>query len=509
METQSRQSAVRTISGLDMARAVWHRRKWLALLVLVTLLSASFAVARSLPNVYESAATLLVERPQAPDRAGGPLADVDLETRLRTLSQQIQSRSRLDQLITQFNLYPELRRRATPDAVVEQMRRDIRLQFKGVTAAWTGLNATFAFNLSYRGRDPEMAAQVANALAADYVEESARARQRETAKTTEFLQAQLDEAAQKLKDQEQRMGEFTARYGRELPDRQGANLAALGRLNEQLVVIMYRRNELTRQLTQLTDPGATSNTIPARLAKLRLELSDLRAQHTDQHPDVVRVKQEIADLERQLAARGGGSPAADDPRARIEAELNVLRSNEQAVRREIAGYEQRVDGASLRTQELQQLTEDYAAAKTQYQSLLQRLQEAQLAAGLAQQRLQGEQFRILDPAVPSPRPVAPHRLQLILMGLLLSLAAAIGAAYCAEWMDTSFHSIDEMRAFTSVPVLVSIPPILTEADLRRRGRRFRFSALAAALGVAAVVGILSHLDRVNEALARLLTPARF
>src|SRR5256885_16095554 len=130
METQNRQSAVRTISGLDMARAVWHRRKWLALLVLVTLFSASFAVARSLPNVYESAATLLVERPQAPDRAGGPLADVDLETRLRTLSQQIQSRSRLDQLITQFNLYPELRRRATPDAVVEQMRQDIRLQFR-------------------------------------------------------------------------------------------------------------------------------------------------------------------------------------------------------------------------------------------------------------------------------------------------------------------------------------------------------------------------------------------
>src|SRR2546426_2658839 len=496
-------------SGLEMARAVWHRRKWPALLVFVTLVSTSFAVARSLPSIYGSAATLLVERPQAPDRPSGPLADVELETRLRTLSQQIQSRERLDELVAQFNLYPDLRRKATPDAVVEQMRKDITLQFKGVTAAWTGLNATFAFSLSYRGRDPETVAQVANVLAADFVEESTRTRERETARTTEFLRAQVEEAGQKLKDQEQQLNEFTARYGNELPDRQAPNLAALGRLNEQLVVIMYRRNELTRQLTQLTDPGATSNTIPARLAKLRLELSDLRAQHTDQHPDVVRVKQEIADLERQLAARGGGSPAADDPRARIEAELNVLRSNEQAVRREIASYEQRVNGASLRTQELQQLTEDYAAAKTQYQSLLQRLQEAQLAAGLAQQRLQGEQFRILDPAVPSPRPVAPHRLQLILMGLLLSVAAAIGAAYCAEWMDTSFHSIDEMRAFTSVPVLVSIPPILTEADLRRRGRRFRFSALAAALGVAAVVGILSHLDRVNEALARLLTPARF
>ncbi|TLZ79017.1 MAG: hypothetical protein E6K11_07535 [Methanobacteriota archaeon] len=496
-------------SGLEMARAVWHRRKWPALLVFVTLVSTSFAVARSLPSIYGSAATLLVERPQAPDRPSGPLADVELETRLRTLSQQIQSRERLDELVAQFNLYPDLRRKATPDAVVEQMRKDITLQFKGVTAAWTGLNATFAFSLSYRGRDPETVAQVANVLAADFVEESTRTRERETARTTEFLRAQVEEAGQKLKDQEQQLNEFTARYGNELPDRQAPNLAALGRLNEQLVVIMYRRNELTRQLAQLTDPGATSNTIPARLAKLRLELADLRAQHTDEYPDVVRVKQEIADLERQLQATGGGAAASEDPRAKIEAELKVLQSNEQAVRREIARYEQRVNNASGRTQEFQRLSEDYATAKSLYQSLLQRLQDAQLAAASAQQRLQGEQFSILDPAVPSSEPVGPHRLLLMAMGLFLSAVAAIGTAYAAEWMDTSFHSIDDMRAFTSVPVLVSIPPILTETDLRRRGRRFRWSVLAATLGVGGFATLVSHLHRVNEVLARLLTSARF
>src|SRR5438445_13565537 len=95
------QSTVRTISGLEMARAVWHRRKWLVLLVVATLLSAFLTVARSLPNIYDSSATLLVERPQAPDRAGGQLKDVDLETRRRTRSQQIHSPSPLDELITQ------------------------------------------------------------------------------------------------------------------------------------------------------------------------------------------------------------------------------------------------------------------------------------------------------------------------------------------------------------------------------------------------------------------------
>ena len=95
------------------------------------------------------------------------------------------------------------------------------------------------------------------------------------------------------------------------------------------------------------------------------------------------------------------------------------------------------------------------------------------------------------------------------MGLFLSAVAAIGTAYAAEWMDTSFHSIDDMRAFTSVPVLVSIPPILTETDLRRRGRRFRWSVLAATLGVGGFATLVSHLHRVNEVLARLLTSARF
>ena len=97
----------------------------------------------------------------------------------------------------------------------------------------------------------------------------------------------------------------------------------------------------------------------------------------------------------------------------------------------------------------------------------------------------------------------------MLMGLLVSAMAAIGTAYAAEWVDTSFHSVDAMRAFASVPVLVSIPPILTETDLRRRGRRFRWSAFAAALGVGAFAGMVSHLHQVNEVLARLLASGRF
>jgi polysaccharide biosynthesis transport protein len=507
------QNVGQTVSGLEVAQEVWHRRKWLALLAFAAVLFATVAVARNLANVYESTVTVLVERPQVPQRLvrqsedSQLAASFELETRLRTLSQQILSRSRLSELITRFDLYPDLRQRATPDMLAERMRRDVRLQFKEVNEL-IGLNPTFAFNLSYMGHDPETVAQVANALAKDFVDESARIREQQTAGTTDFLRAQLDEAGRKLQTQERQISEFTKRHNGGLPEQQAANLAALGRLNAQIVAIMDRQRELNRQLAEF--PGVVG---PARLAKLRQELADLRTRDTEQHPDVVRVKQEIADLERQLSAEGGGGAAAanstapqlKDPRATLEAEIAALRNEEQVVRRQIATYEQRVEDAPLREQEFQQLSRDYAAAKDLYQSLLQRYQDAQLTARVAQQNPQGEQFSILDPAVASRQPVGPHRLRLLLMGLVGGLGAAVGASLLAEVRDTSFHTIDGLRAFTSVPVLVTIPSILTEADARRRRRRFGLALLAAALAIAAVIGASAHFARSNDGLVFLLT----
>ncbi len=507
------QNVGQTVSGLDVAQAVWHRRKWLALVVFGAVLSATVAVARNLPNAYESTVTVLVERPQVPQRLvrqsedNQLAASFELETRLRTLSQQILSRSRLSNLITRFDLYPDLRRRATLDTIAERMRRDVRLQFKEVNEL-IGLNPTFAFSLSYMGRDPETVAQVANALATDFVGESARIREQQTSGTTDFLQAQLDEAGRKLQAQERQISEFTKRYNGELPEQQMANQAALGRLNAQIVVIMDRQRELTRQLAEMPDVVG-----PARLAKLRQQLADLRTRDTEQHPDVVRVKQEIADLERQLSAEGGGGagaanstvPQLKDPRATLEAEIAALRNEEQVVRHAIATYEQRVENAPVREQEFQQLSRDYAAAKDLYQSLLQRYQDAQLAARVAQQNPQGDQFSILDPAVASRQPVGPHRLRLLLMGLVGGLGAAVGVTLLAEARDTSFHTIESLSAFTSVPVLVSIPPIITEADARRRRRRFGLGLLAAALAIAAVIGASAYFARSNDGLVFLLT----
>lgn len=510
------QNAVQTHPGLEVALAMWHRQKWLALLVFVTLLSATAAVARSLPDTYESTATVLVEHEQTGGLADRLAAD-DLETRLRAINEQILGRSRLYELVTRSDLFPELRQRATPEAVAEQMRRDIKIQFNGVRQS-SGLERTITISLSYRGHDPQAVAQVANALAALYLETNARITEQQTAGTTEFLRAQLENAKRNLDAQERQILAFKERHISELPEQQVANLAALGRLNTQLRSVMDQEETLTREELNgvAVVPGGTGGPTPTRLAQLRRQLADLRTRYTDEYPDVIRVKQEIADLERPLATQGGSAAVAEDSpvpqlqdsRAVAMARLTPLRNEEKSLRTAIATYEERIENAPLIEQALQQLSQGYADAKALYQLLLQRHQEAQLTEQM-QQRLRGEQFRILDPAVPSRQPVAPHRSRLIFMGLMAAVAAAIGAVLLAEANDTSFHTVGDVRAFTSVPVLVSIPPIVTRADIRRRRRQFTLAILVAALGIAAVAGASSYFIRSYGGLVMLLLPGSF
>lgn len=501
-------NAVRTIPGLELPLAVWRRRKWLALLVFLTPLAGTAGAIRVMPSIYESTATVLVERQRAPERLVGPSAASELETRLRTVSEQILSRSQLEQVITQFDLYPDLRRRTTPEMVVERMRRDIQLQFKEVRQS-TGLDATIAFALRYRGRDPETVAQVTNALAALYVSENARMRAQQTTGATEILAAQLADVKRQIEEQERRIGDFKTRHTGDLPEQQAANLAALERLNAQVRVVIdrelraqERRDELVRRETEI--PTSAGDTIAARLAKLRQDLATLRIQYTEEHPEVARVKQEIAALESQLAAQGNKhSVPMEDPvvrqlkvsRAAAEAELTALSKEEQTLRRAIATYEQRIENAPRMERELQQLSRDYAGTRELYQTLLQRYENAKLAERI-DQGTQGEQFTILDSAVASPQPVAPKRFRLLLMGLMVSFGAAVGAAMLAEALDTSFHSVDDVRAFTRVPVLVSIPPIVTAADLRWRRLKFGLVTCGVALGATGILAATSFLMRL-------------
>src|SRR2546422_5600136 len=182
-------------SVLELVLEVWTRRQWLTVVVFALTLAGMASVAMFLPDIYRSTAAVLVERHQVPETFVRSSITGELETRLQTISQEILSRARLADLITRFDLYSDLRVRAPMEAIIEKMRRDIQLVLKGVEPM-SARSATVAFNLSYRGRDPETVAKVTNTLASFYVEENSRIRERQASQTrseehTSELQSRL------------------------------------------------------------------------------------------------------------------------------------------------------------------------------------------------------------------------------------------------------------------------------------------------------------------------------
>jgi len=216
----------------------------------------------------------------------------------------------------------------------------------------------------------------------------------------------------------------------------------------------------------------------------------------------------------QHPASGGAGAAPGDPAARlaesivdVDAELGALKDEERAFRRAIAALEQRVENAPKRQQEFQEMSRDYATTKERYDTLLKRYEEAQLAASLEQG--QGvEQFRILDAALPPRDPIAPNRVRLLGLGLVLALGLAVGAVMAAEKLDTAFHRIEDLRAFVDVPMLGRVPLIPSRAQKRRTRRRAVLAVVSAAIAVLLIVGGSRYVARGNEQIVRLMERSR-
>ena len=503
----------------DSVLEAWHRRKWLAMLVFVAVLGATITAAKSLPDLYRASATVLVDRQEVSEAFVRPSVTAELETRIQTIHQRVTSRARLADLITRLGLYPELRNVVPVEVIVERMRRDIQLQLKGVEQS-TGRSTTISFSVGYTGRNAESVAEVTNTLAGFYVEENTSSRARQAANTAEFLSGQLAEAKRVLDEQERQTSEFTLRHTDELPGQLQANIAAIERLNTQLRLngeyqlrLMERRERLEQEPAGARPAAAGADQAPAaELVRLRQQLADLRRRFSDQYPDVRRVSAEIAALEEQLARQetvNAETTPSTEPSARAKAidagddELKSVKEQEAALRRMIADYETRIESAPKRQQEIQQLSRGSDMTKERYQTLLKQYEEAQLAARLEQGQ-SVEQFRILDPALPPLWPAAPNRMWLMLMGLVGALALALGAVVAVERFDTTFHDVDDLRAFVDVPMLTTIRRVATKSAARRRRFQRALVTASVVVALALIVAGTYYVAAGNEQLVRMM-----
>lgn len=517
MQPDPMQPDPRGPDGIAVLRGILKRRKWVGILTFAGGFAAVASVVTFLPDIYRSSATVLIERQQIPADLVRSTVTGGLDTRLPTLTQEILSRSRLEGLIDRFGLYADLKSKKAPlETIIDQMRQDIEIEMK--SGARSNDRVTIAFAVGYRGRDPQKVALVANTLASFYIEENLKVRERQAAGTTEFLGAQLAEMKVKLEEQEKQVTAFKEKHIGQLPQQLEANLRTLEQLNSQLrlnadnqVKVNDRRSAVAAQLAEaegFVGPGGV-NSIAVRLAERRKVLADLQVRYSDKYPDVINLKTEIAALEQRLQSGAGQAPSTKGANVELKRSLDAidadsrnLKLEAERLRESIAVYQHRVEIAPKWEQEFQALFRDYETTKEMYRSFLLRQGESAVGESM-EQRQKGEQFRVIEPALLSEQPAAPNRPRLLLYGLMLCLGLAAVVTVGAEQLDSSFHSSGELRTRTGLLVL-SIPPILSAGDIRSRRKRFGLTAVAAAVGLAAIVGCSYLLARDNGDLSAKL-----
>ncbi|MFN8060105.1 MAG: XrtA system polysaccharide chain length determinant [Vicinamibacterales bacterium] len=492
-------------------------------LVACTLLGAigGCAVALWLPNKYMSETLILVVPQRVPEAYVRSTVTTPIEDRLRSLTQQIMSRTRLERIVEDFNLYASERGKRPMEDIVEMMRGRIAVR----------ATKSDSFILSYTSDDPQIAMKVTQRLATLFIDENLQDRTMMAEGTNQFLQSQLEEARARLIEHEKKLESFRRRYSGQLPEQMQSNLQVMQNSQMQVTQIQESVNRdrdrklvLERQISELqsqshrvterpasapTDGSGVGATPSAQLALAQEQLRLLELRLKPEHPDIVRQRRLIQELEAKVAAEaltqpltaaGAGEAVADPDLARqigeLKAELlNVDRqiaakqAEETRIKDTIANYQSRVESVPGLQSELTELMRDYDTLQDQYKGLLRKNEESRIAANL-ERRSGGEQFRILDPARVPERPFSPNRSFIALCGLLAGLGLAIGLAGSLEFRDRSLRSDQDVMMVLALPVLASIPIITTNAERRRR-RQLRLTVSATAATLLVVGGLVA------------------
>jgi polysaccharide chain length determinant protein (PEP-CTERM system associated) len=503
------------------------KRHWpLSVAVALTVVAVAVPVALGLPNVYRATTKLVVER-QASATAAQPSV-ASLEIRLQMIKQEVLSRAQLILLVDKLNLYPALREKASLDVVVDRVQRDITVTPQ-LLAGRDGSQSTLSFTIGYLGDEPGMVADVANELASFYVARNSALRAGQMSRNVLLLKGQMDNAQKQVDDANRQIQAYYATNAGQLPDKVNQKIGELNRTNTSLMGRMAEQSRLKlqrqtydMQIAQLVDdqsrPVATAASTPEqRRAKLQQEVMDLKATtgQTESGPDVRILRRQIEALDAIIATAGTTGQPGDGAetsrlgaltRARDEAvrDLNVADADVARLEQQVRTLESQINSVPDRNPRLEGLSNDARAARDLFESLRRQYDQA-LLAERTESAHDNEEFRVLDEARPPAMPAGPNRLNLILGSLFFALVAGVGAAVLRDQLDTSFHTMDELRLFTQVPILVSIPKITTKAEKARRMVILAATAVVLVVALACVSVGAYHFAQRHIGITRLLS----
>ena len=482
---------------------ILRRRKWALILPAVLVIVLAGAVALLLPSIYKSTATILIEEQDIPADFVMSTVTGYAEQRIQSTQQRIMSSNKLMEIIQRFNLYPEYKDRWTTDEIIGKLHDDIKLELISADTIdrRTGrpTAATIAFTLSYEGKQASTVQRVTDNLVSLFLSENLQVRQRQTTETTEFLDMEAQRVRGQLDELEQKLSAFKEQNINSLPEMLQVNVRALDnyetsmdRVDEQIRMLKEREGYLQTQLAGIPE---TETNEKQRLRQLELELVDLKTRFTDDYPDVKKMQRQIADLKKRLvdkAATPDSQKEAPDNTAYITlaSQLSSTRAEISSLNQQKADLAVKAEDYRLRIENTPKIEQDYNTmlldrnnTQAKYEDLLRKGMEANVAMGLEKEQ-KGERFTLIDPARLPEKPYKPNRLAIMLIGVVLGVGAGVGFAALREFSDQAIHNAEGLAKVSALPLLVTIPDILTPTELKKR------RAKRMAWGVATVVGLV-------------------
>jgi polysaccharide chain length determinant protein (PEP-CTERM system associated) len=499
---------------IDKYLHMFKRRKYWAVIPFLAVILGGLGYLLHAPEVYEAQTMILVQTQSVPKELVRSIVTEGVEERLRTISQQVTSRTNLEAIIRNYGLVEDMDPALSVDAMVEEVRSKIKINVETTGGTRQNPGVPYAFTISFRGKDPEKVMQVTNALASNFISENLQVRETQVLGTSGFLGDELESVRRRLAEKEEELKAYRERNMGGLPEQLNPNLAMLQRLQTRMDQLsrelgdLENRKILLRQtLEEMRRAGQTVTLSTGQgglqvqdLASLRSELTALEARYTSNHPDVVRLKKVIETLEALTPEEGTDSTTKLAGLSRAEQtivlqlsgmDLDIAKRKEEIrqTQIELAMYHKRVEDTPKREQELFTIQRDYNNLKGLHESLVQRKLEADISASM-EQKQKGEQFRVLDPAKKPNSPVEPNKRKILLLVVALGLGLGVGLAYLREMMDTSYKAPEEIENELDMNILVSIPYHRTGRELRYLKAKETLKAVSVGAGFVVCAGAI-------------------
>ncbi len=516
------------------------RRKWLILLPVITMTAAIGYVVYKLPSIYESKTVLAVNPPKISDTLVKPLSDADVSQRIESIKTEVLSRSSLESMIAKYDLFEREKQAGMPmELIVERMYKNITVQLDK-----TDRDKLAAFRITYRDRTPAAARNVTAEIASKYVSAQVKESADRAVDTQAFIDKALDEKKTALDTLEKERLQIMMQNVETLPENDKGLIAQLEGLRKKEETTSKEKESLIREKGRLQDSIRSLNTqmrlvedfgqedaktaanqaarvedtIPygqliQKRATLRAKLENLKLTLRDKHPEVIKAKndidkvnEEIENLRKSTQKRVNAASQASVTKAQRQKQIlkiekqkaeSQITQTEQEIKRKdqelaqnsvlITNLEAKINTIPSVKVALESINNRYQTAKSDYDDLLKKKNNAELQVE-REGNAQGETIRVVDPANLPTSPVAPKRPLLTAFGGGLGLAIGLFLAALFEIPRLlKIQNVEDAKHYTGLPLLASVPPLLTSSEIAWQKRSHWLKVLA---GIAVAIGTI-------------------